>query len=214
MKLPRPLVVFDLETTGTWIEKDRIVEIGIIKLLPDGSKENYVKRINPGISIPPNVSRITGITDDDVKDAPGFKDLAKEVLEFIGESDIGGFNILRFDLPILEREFFEAGISFPWRERNIYDAQIKKYGADEQGIESLKNFDYEQSSAYFDKGRKFCWWNGQLYPTFGKYGKKKHIKDIVKNDRPYLNWVLTKDFSEEVKIMIKKTLDGDFPQAP
>ena len=257
MKLSYPLVVFDLETTGTWIEKDRIVEIGMIKLLPDGSREDYVKRVNPGLPIPPNVSRIINITDDDVKDAPPFKDIAKEVLAFIGDSDIGGFNILRFDLPVLEREFFDAGLGFHWRDRNIYDAQkvyhihekrdltaayqlycnkgldkahsalgdaeatveifdaqIKKYGALEQGIESLKDFDYDRSSAYFDKERKFCWWNGELYPTFGKYGRKKHIKDILKDDRPYLEWVLTKDFSEEVKAMVKKALTGEFPQSP
>jgi DNA polymerase III subunit epsilon len=229
----------------------------MIKLLPDGSKRSYTKRVNPGMPIPLNVSRIIDITNDDVKDAPRFKDIAKETLEFIGDSDIGGFNILRFDLPVLEREFLDAGLSFHWRERNIYDAQkvyhihekrdltaayqlycnkaldnahsalgdaeatveifdaqIKKYGAEEQGIESLKDFDYERSSAYFDKERKFCWWNGQLYPMFGKYGKKKHIKDILKNDRPYLEWILTKDFNEDVKIMVEKALGGKLPQAP
>lgn len=257
MKISRPLVVFDLETTGTWIEKDKIVEIGIIKLMPDGTTQNYVKRINPGMPIPVNVIRIINITDDDVKDAPSFKDVAKEILDFIGDSDLGGFNIQRFDLLVLEREFFEAGFSFRWRERDIYDAQkiyhihekrnlmaayrlycnkeltnahsalgdaeatieifnaqIKKYGAEEKGIESLKDFEYEHSSAYFDKGRKFSWWNGELYPTFGKYAKKKHIKDIVKNDRPYLKWILAKDFSDEVKAMVKKALDGEFPQVP
>ena len=257
MKLLHPLVVFDIETTGTWIEKDRIVEIGMIKLLPDDSSQNYIKRVNPGMPIPPEVSRIINIVDDDVKDAPRFKDIAKEVLEFIGDSDIGGFNVLRFDLPVLEREFFDAGFSFHWHDRNIYDAQkvyhihekrdltaayqlycskqldnahsalgdaeatvkildaqIKKYGTVEQGIESLKDFDYERSSAYFDKERKFCWWNGQLYPTFGKYGKKKHIKDILKSEPSYLEWVLTADFSEEVKTMVKKVLSGEFPQTP
>ncbi len=257
MKLSRPLIVFDLETTGTWVEKDRIVEIGMIKLLLDGSRHDYIKRVNPGMPIPLNVSRIIDITDDDVKNAPRFKDIAKEVLEFICDSDIGGFNILRFDLPVLEREFLDAGISFHWRERNIYDAQkvyhipekrdltaayqlycnkalenahsalgdaeatveifnaqIKKYGAEEQGIESLKDFDYERSSAYFDKERKFCWWNGELYPMFGKYGKKKHIKDILKSDRPYLLWILTRDFNEDVKAMVEKVLSGEFPQAP
>lgn len=257
MKLSRSLVILDLETTGTWVEKDRIVEIGMIKLLPDGSRHSYIKRVNPGMPIPPNVSRIIDITDDDVKDAPGFKAIAKEVLEFIGDSDIGGFNILRFDLPVLEREFHDAGLSFHWRERNIYDAQkvyhihekrdltaayqlycnkaldnvhsalgdaeatveifdaqIKKYGNQEQGIESLKDFDYERSSAYFDRERKFCWWNRELYPTFGKYAKKKHIKDILKNDRPYLEWILSRDFNEDVKIMVEKVLDGEFPQAP
>jgi len=123
MKLSRPLVIFDLETTGIWVEKDKIVEIGMIKLLPDNSRQSFLKRVNPGMPIPANVSRIIDITDDDVKDAPKFKDIAKEALEFIGGADLAGFNILRFDLPVLEREFFEAGISFRWDERAIYDAQ-------------------------------------------------------------------------------------------
>jgi len=254
IKLRRPLVIFDLETTGTWVEKDKIVEIGMVKLLPDGGRENYVKRINPGMPIPANVTRIIGIKDSDVKDEPYFKDIAREIPEFIGDSDLGGFNIQRFDLPILERELLEAGISFHWRDRDIYDAQkiyhlhekrdlmaayklywggellaahsavgdaeatteihaaqIKKYGSEEKGIESLKDFDYERSTGYFDKERKFCWWNGELYPTFGKYGRKKHIKEIVKKDREYLKWILTKDFSEEVKAMIEKALAGELP---
>ncbi len=257
MKLSRPLVVFDLETTGTWVEKDKIVEIGMVKLLQDGSREDYLKRVNPGMPIPANVSRIIDITDEDVKDAPRFKDIGKEILEFIGDSDIGGVNILRFDLLVLEREFFEAGFSFDWRGRSIYDAQkvyhihekrdltaayqlycrkrldkahsalgdaeatveildaqIKKYGAVEQGIESLKDLDYKHSSSYFDNERKLCWWNGELYPTFGKYRRKKHIKDILKEDRPYLEWMLTSGFSEEIKVMVKKALAGEFPQEP
>ena len=97
---------------------------------------------------------------------------------------------------------------------DILNAQIGEYGEKDKGIESLKDIDYERSSDYFDKERKFCWWNGQLYPTFGKHGKKKHIKDIAKGDREYLKWILSKDFCDEIKAMIKKALDGKFPQAP
>ncbi|MFH1868287.1 MAG: 3'-5' exonuclease [Candidatus Omnitrophota bacterium] len=254
MKIAKPIIVFDLETTGTWVGKDKIVEIGMIKLMPDGTKQEYLKRLNPGIKIPPSVIRIINITDDDVKNEPPFKDIAKEVLEFIGDCDLGGFNIQRFDIPILEREFVEAGYSFHWQNRDIYDAQkiyhlhekrdltaayqfyckkelygahsaladaaatidildaqIDKYGSQEQGMESLKDFEYELSSNYFDKERKFCWWNGELYPTFGKYGRKKHIKDIVKNDREYLVWILSKDFSDDIKVLIEKALSGEFP---
>jgi len=257
MKITNPLVVFDLETTGTWVEKDKIVEIGMVKLMPDGMRQDYVKRVNPGIPIPINVSRIIDITDNDVKDAPPFKEIAKEVIEFIGDADLGGFNIQRFDLPVLERELLEAGLNFHWKERAIYDAQkvyhihekrdlmaayqlycnkeltnahtalgdaeatveifesqIKKYGEEEKGIESLKDFDYEQSSAYFDAERKFCWWNGNLYPAFGKYRRKKHIKDIVKNDRSYLEWIFGADFNDEIKAMIGDALRGVFPKPP
>ena len=255
MKITKPLVIFDLETTGTWVNKDKIVEIGMVKVMPDGKSENYLKRVNPGMPIPPNVSRIINIVDEDVKDAPFFKDIAKDVLSFIGDSDLAGFNIQRFDIPILEREIIDAGFNFHWKDRDIYDAQkvyhihekrdlmaayqfycnkelksahsalgdatatveildaqIKKYGAQEKGIESLKDFEYERSSDYFDKERKFCWWNGELYPTFGKYARKKHIKGIAKEDSRYLEWILTKDFSDEVKTMIGKALEGEFPE--
>jgi DNA polymerase III subunit epsilon len=257
MKLKKPLVVFDLETTGTWIEKDKIVEIGMVKLMPDGSRQDYVKRVNPGMPIPANVSRIIDITTDDVKDAPPFKEIAKEVIEFIGDSDLGGFNIQRFDLPVLEREFHEVGIYFHWKERDIYDAQkvyhihekrdlmaayqlycdkeltiahtalgdaeatveilaaqIGKYGKKEEGIESLKDFDYEQSSAYFDSERKFCWWNGNLYPAFGKYRRKKHIKQIAKNDKSYLEWIASSDFNSEIKQLALDALNNIFPKPP
>lgn len=257
MKITKPLVVFDLETTGTWVEKDKIVEIGMVKLMPEGTRQDYVKRVNPGIPIPINVSRIIDITDNDVKDAPPFKEIAREVIEFIGDADLGGFTIQRFDLPVLERELLEAGFSFQWKERDIYDAQkvyhihekrdlmaayqlycnkeltnahtalgdaeatveifesqIKKYGEEAKGIESLKDFDYEQSSAYFDAERKFCWWNGNLYPAFGKYRRKKHIKDIVKDDRSYLEWIFSADFSDKIKTMIGDALRGVFPKPP
>ena len=257
MKLSRPLVTLDLETTGTWIEKDRIVEIGMIKLLPDGKKEIYVKRVNPGIDIPKSVIDIIGITNEDVKDAPSFKDIAEEVLSFIGEADLAGFNIERFDIPLLEREFIDAGLKFERGNRTIYDAQkiyhvhekrtltaaykfycnadlenahsalddaeatfdilkaqIKKYGDESEGVESLREIDYERSLEYFDKERKFRWWNGELYPMFGKFARKRSIKEIQKRESSYFDWILSKDFSEEVKTMARDALKGKFPEPP
>ncbi|MFA5369506.1 MAG: exonuclease domain-containing protein [Candidatus Omnitrophota bacterium] len=257
MIIKTPLVVFDLETTGTWVEKDKIVEIGMVKLMPDGTKEEYVKRVNPGIPIPVNVTRIIGITNDDVSNAPAFKEIAAEVLEFIGDADLGGFNIYRFDLPVLERELIEAGLSFRWKDRGIYDAQkiyhihekrdlmaayqlycekeltnahtalgdaeatfeilnaqIIKYGSEGEGIRSLRDIDYETSSYYYDKEKKFCWWNSDLYPSFGKYRRKKHIKAIAKNDRGYLEWLASQDFSDEVKLLALNALNGKFPKPP
>ena len=93
MKLTKPVVVLDLETTGVWVEKDRIVEIGMIKCLLDGSRQTFIRRVNPGILIPPAVVELTGISNEAVKDEPPFKQIASQVVEFIGEADFGGFNV-------------------------------------------------------------------------------------------------------------------------
>lgn len=123
MKVTNALICLDIESTGIWVEQDKIIEIALIKFRPDGGKETFYKRINPGISIPEVVVKLTGISDRDVKDAPYFKEVAKEALEFIGEADFGGFGIERFDLPLLEREFAGAGLKLDWKSRKIYDAQ-------------------------------------------------------------------------------------------
>ena len=123
MQLTNPLVVLDLETTGTWVDRDKIIEIALIKVNLDGSKEKYEKRVNPLMSIPKEVCELTGITNEDVHDCPPFKELAKEVIEFIGDSDLAGFNLIRFDLPLLERECNEAGLEFKWQNAKVYDAQ-------------------------------------------------------------------------------------------
>lgn len=123
MKITLPLVCLDVESTGVWVEKDKIIEIALVKYALDGRTETFHHRVHPGISIPAAVTKLTGITDQDVKDSPLFKEVAREALEFIGDSDLGGFGIERFDLPLLEREFNEAGIKFEWKCRKIYDAQ-------------------------------------------------------------------------------------------
>ena len=123
MKVTNPLVCLDIESTGIWVEKDKIIEIALIKYTSDGKKETFHTRINPGIPIPAVITQLTGISAKDVKDAPYFKQVAQKVFDFIAGADLGGFNIERFDLPLLERESAEAGIKFEWKERIIYDAQ-------------------------------------------------------------------------------------------
>ncbi len=123
MNLTKTLVVLDLEATGTWVDKDRIIEIALIKTDPDGNRETYEKRVNPAMPIPPVVVKLTGISDDDVKDAPVFKDIAHDVIAFIGDSDLGGFNIERFDYPLLRRELIDAGLTLSMEGRRIFDAQ-------------------------------------------------------------------------------------------
>ncbi len=123
MKVTNALICLDIESTGVWVEKDKIIEIALVRFSPDGKKETFYSRVNPGISIPEVVTRLTGISDREVKDAPYFKQIAKTVFDFIGTADFGGYNLERFDLPLLERELMEAGIKFEWKNRKIYDAQ-------------------------------------------------------------------------------------------
>ena len=257
MKISKPLIVLDLETTGTWIEKDRIVEIAMVRLNPDGSRDSFQSRVNPGMPIPARVSQVIGITDEDLKDAPPFKEIAAKAFAFLGDADLGGLNVERFDLLILERELFAAGIKFEWRGRTIYDAQkvyhlhekrtlkaaylfycgkdlinqhtamgdteatveilaaqIEKYGKPEIGVESLKDFDYERIDEFFDPERKFRWWNGELYPVFGRYAKRSSLKEIAGKDPSYLEWMLSTDFPQEVKAMLRGVLEGRFPKLP
>jgi len=123
LKLSRPLAFFDLETTGINIATDRIVEISIVKLLPDGGKEIKTKLINPSIPIPIESSAVHGITDNDVADKPTFKEVAKEFATFIEGCDLGGFNSNRFDVPLIAEEFLRADVDFDVSKRKLVDVQ-------------------------------------------------------------------------------------------
>ncbi|MDB5155185.1 MAG: polymerase subunit epsilon [Mucilaginibacter sp.] len=123
LNLKRPLAFFDLETTGTHIGIDRIVEISVIKLLPDGSEDVQTWRINPGMPIPLESSLVHGIYDEHVKNEPAFKALGTAIAEFIGESDLAGYNSNKFDIPMLMEEFLRAGVLFDLENRHFVDVQ-------------------------------------------------------------------------------------------
>ena len=123
LQLLRPIVFIDLETTGTSIATDRILEIAIIKILPDRSKSVKHKLINPQIPIPKSSSDIHGITDEKVKDAPVFKEVANELKQFIDNADLSGYNSNRFDIPLLMEEFLRAGIVLDMNNRRMLDVQ-------------------------------------------------------------------------------------------
>lgn len=123
LKLKNPLAFFDLETTGINITHDRIVEISILKISPNGEEESLTQLINPGFPIPLESSLIHGIYDDNVKEAPQFKDVAKSLVKFLEGCDLGGFNILKFDIPVLVEEFLRTGINFDISKRKLIDAQ-------------------------------------------------------------------------------------------
>jgi DNA polymerase-3 subunit epsilon len=123
LQLTRPIAFIDLETTGINISTDRIVEIAIVKILPDGTKQVKRKLINPQMPIPPGSSEIHGITDEMVKDAPSFKQVANEIKQFIELCDLGGYNSNRFDIPMLIEEFLRVGIEFSADGRKLVDVQ-------------------------------------------------------------------------------------------
>ena len=123
LNLNKPICFFDLETTGINITRDRVVEISILKVYPDGREETYTKRVNPTIPIPPEVTLVHGISDDDIVDAPTFKEISKEVYHIIKDSDLGGFNSNRFDIPVLAEEMLRADIDFDMKHTKSIDVQ-------------------------------------------------------------------------------------------
>lgn len=123
LTLQRPLIMLDLETTGLDIAKDRIIQIGMIKMNPDGSETAFKAFVNPEIPIPAESSAIHGLKDEDVKDAPTFEQQADEIAAFIGDGDLAGYNSNKFDIPVLAEAFLRAGHSFSLKNRACIDVQ-------------------------------------------------------------------------------------------
>lgn len=123
LNLIKPIVFFDLETTGINIAKDRVVEISILKVFPNGNKESKTWLVNPEIEIPKESSEIHGITNEKVVTEPTFKELAPQINELIGDADLAGFNSNRFDIPLLAEELLRSGIDFNMNDRKAVDVQ-------------------------------------------------------------------------------------------
>lgn len=123
LNLKRPIIFFDLETTGVDTAKDRIVEISLVKVMPDGEEIVKTRRINPEMPIPAEATAIHHITDEDVKDCPTFKQIAKSLYQFMAGCDFGGFNSNRFDLPMLVEEFLRVGVDVDFKNRKFVDVQ-------------------------------------------------------------------------------------------
>ena len=140
LQLTRPIAFIDLETTGVSLSTDRIVEIAIIKLLPDGSRQVKRKLINPEMPIPKASSDIHGISDDMVKDAPTFKQVANEVKMFIDGCDLGGYNSNRFDIPILMEEFLRVGLDVDLSKRKMVDVQHIFYTMEPRTLSAAYKF--------------------------------------------------------------------------
>jgi len=256
LKFDRPIAFIDLEATGLNPSFDRIVELSIIKIHPDGTQESKSTRINPAIPIPAEATRIHGITDDDVADKPAFSEYAAGLRDFLDNCDIGGFGVKRFDIPMLEAEFRRAGLDFSRQGRHILDAQLiyhtleprdltaayKKYcgkhlenahsseadvWASLEVIEGqlnmyselphdvvgLHNFCNPRDVNKIDPVGQLFWSEGEVIIDFGKH-KGKSLKYVASSDSEYLQWIIHADFSEEVKAIVAKALDGEFLEPP
>ena len=148
LNLKKPLAFFDLETTGTDIAKDRIVEIAVVKIMPDGQvimmpaqhgKEHRLL-VNPTVPIPIEASLVHGVYDADVQDAPLFKDIAPKLFKFLFDCDLGGFNSNRFDIPMLAEEFLRAEIDFSVEGRNLIDVQVIFHLMEQRNLKAAYKF--------------------------------------------------------------------------
>ncbi|MEN2434135.1 3'-5' exonuclease [Weeksellaceae bacterium A-14] len=140
LKLHKPLCIFDLETTGTNVGKDRIVEICILKINPDASRESKTWLVNPEMPIPAESSAIHGISDEDVTGAPIFKEIAPKIVEMIAGADLGGFNSNRFDVPLLAEELLRAGFDFDLSKIRLVDAQTIYHKKEPRNLSAAYRF--------------------------------------------------------------------------
>lgn len=140
LNLTKPICFFDLETTGINITKDRIVEIAVLKVHPNGKEESKTWLVNPGIPIPKEVTAIHGISDADVADKPMFKEVAKEIYNMIKDSDLGGFNSDRFDIPLLAEEMLRAEIDFDMKNRLSIDVQTIFHKMEQRTLSAAYRF--------------------------------------------------------------------------
>ncbi len=262
LKLERPLVYLDLETTGVDPRNDRIVEVSLMKVFPPGpdgtSPEPVVKtrRVNPGMPVPPGATAIHHITDADVADEPRFEKLAKSLFELCSDCDFAGFGVRRFDLPLLAAEFRRASLTFEYQGRHVIDGkdifhlkeprtltaayalycggelqsahsaeadmlasrdvilgQLDRYDDLPGDVESLAKVGAPEADPdAVDSEGKLKWIDGEACLNFGK-GKGKSLRELTATEdgRGLLRWIVGKDFSAEVKSIVRAALDGRFP---
>jgi DNA polymerase-3 subunit epsilon len=140
LKLKRPVVFIDLETTGINVSTDRIVEISLLKISPNGKEQWMTTRVNPEMPIPPKVTAIHGITDSDVADAPVFREIAKNLAVFLEGCDLAGYNSIRFDIPVLAEEFLRTNIDFNFRKRKYVDVQVIFHKKEQRTLSAAMQF--------------------------------------------------------------------------
>ncbi len=254
LDLRRPLAFFDLETTGTDPAEDRIVEISVLKVHPDGTEEVKTRRIDPGVPIPESATAIHGIRDEDVADEPRFVQVARSLADFLEDCDLGGFGIVRFDVPLLCAEFERADVPFDVRDRAIVDALTIFHRREPRNLEAALRFycDERLEDAHsaesdiratyrvlqgqierytdlprepgaideeFNPGRrdfvdsqgKIVWQGEEAAFNFGKH-RGQLVREVASNSPDYLDWLLKKDFSREVKEILERARQGELPK--
>ena len=192
LNLKKPLVVFDLETTGLDIVNDRIIQLSFIKVYPDGKEERGDHLINPGKHIPEMITELTGIDDEKVKDAPSFKQISTILAETFKGCDFAGFNSNRFDVPMLAEEFLRAGIDFDFSKCRLIDAQAIFHKMERRNLAAAYKFycgrkmeeDFEAHRADQDTEATYRVLMGEL----DMYSKEQQDEDerILPNDMDFL----------------------------
>jgi DNA polymerase-3 subunit epsilon len=253
LKLDKPLVLFDIESTGLSLSYDRIVELAYIKIQPNGRDVKKSIYLNPEMSIPPEASEIHGITDERVKNEPTFREKANELWDVFIDCYYGGFNVINYDLPMLRREFLRVGMDFTYAVTQIIDSKIIYHYMEPRTLSAAYRYychkelldahsalaDIEATGDIFvkqlemyeelrdlnvinkihrlpddkfvDLERRFYWRNGEAYFAFSKY-RDSPLSEVAKTNPDFLHWILTADFPEETKIIVKKALEGEFPK--
>lgn len=247
LKLDKPLIVFNVKTTGIQISADKIINISYIKQWSDGHRKKAEIHLNPEIEISSEAEQIHRISNDDVKDKPTFRDKSQEIWDLFNDCFYGGYNIMNFDLPVLRREFVRIGMNFeydidhiidskkiyrymvprtfsavyeyytgkkiPKEKSSMFEAEasakvLEKQIKDYKTIGSLEligKINRMDESLYNDNTIKFYWQNGEAFFAFSKY-QDKSLFAVIEEDPGFIQWILSADFSEETKNIVRAAL--------
>lgn len=237
LRLFRPLALIDLETTGVNVASDRIIEISILKIFPDGTKDKLTHRINPTIPISPATIPIHGIRDEDVKDKPTFAELSKELNAYLAGCDLAGYNSNKFDIPILAEEFLRADVEFDVRNRRLVDVQNIFHRMEQRTLaaaykfycgkemENAHNAEYDIMATYEVLEAQLARYEGEIQNDvefLSEFSTRQKTADlagrIVFNDKGVEVFGFGKHTGKPVEDVFKKEpsyynwmMDGDFP---
>jgi len=210
LNLKIPLCFFDLETTGINVTQDRIIEIAVIKVLPNGEVIKKSNLVNPTLPIPPESTAIHGITNEEVADKPTFKEIAKDYVKFFEGADLAGFNILKFDVPMLVEEFLRAGVEFDYSRKKLIDAQKIFHMMEKRNLSAAFKFycDKDMSNAHSAEADTQATMD-VLYAQIERY-ENQEVTDglgnklgVIKNDMDELNKLTATEMVDLAGRMIK-----------